>query len=282
MKQKTGGIKKKKKQEWLQKKDIIFVAFFLCVMLSILPLIVLSFYSLRTCDVKTNTAEARDEIRFSLDKRSYGVGEKISLGIINSGSRAVYLEPCGEMSIFEKKEGKDWKLVGGEAVEEDLGKYEGFNKKNSNTSCQIGTSGLEAGVYRLVVPIFYECSQANRYACKSSEVLYTDSFEILKDNKSVCVSSSLEDCDGRRIEVSGILQEDGGIYYMSNISDFYDKVELRGTSQKTSDGVDLKSGTIYEISGVFHKTTEVCADSGSCIEGYNYPYVDIAQISVAN
>lgn len=278
MKQKKGGLKTKKKQEWFQKKDIVFVAFFLCVILSILPLIVLSFYSLRACGNDSSTAAAKDEIRLSLDKKSYGAGEKISLGIINSGSRAVYLEPCSDMNVFERQEDKQWKLVDGDKPEEILGSYDGFSTKNSNASCQVDVSKLEAGTYRLVVPVFYKCNQASRYACESSEILYTDSFEVMKGSSGVCVSSSLEDCDSRRIVVSGILQEGDGIYYMSNISDLYERVELRNLSQNAG----LKAGSIYEIDGVFHNNMEVCADSGSCVDGYKYPYVSIDKIDLVN
>lgn len=179
MKQKLGGAKTKNKQEEFSKRNLVSIIFFLIILLAVLPLVVVSFYGLGACNNNCELKKAEGGIKISVDKSAYGVGEKISLGIINSGDKAIYLEPCEQINVFEKKAEDAWVLLGGASEARSLEQSGGFEKKSSNTSCQIPVPEYGSGDYRLVVPVFYNCSQASRYACEESEMLYSKDFKIL-------------------------------------------------------------------------------------------------------
>lgn len=276
MKQKSGGAKTKNKQGRLQKRDLAFAGFFLCIFLAVLPLIVLSFYKFKGCENNCNIAQSAENIKVSLDKSSYGVGEKISLSIVNSGSRAIYLEPCEQINVFEKEVDGKWTLTGETNNDKSLGQSGGFETKSSNTSCQIDVPEFGSGTYRLVVPVFYDCSQANRYACEESEIFYSKSFQITVFEETCDEAGQ---CNGDLIPVSGILRKKNEIYYLSGPGDgSSDLIKLENLA--SFPGLELEEGKIYDAKGIFHKSSQVCAEVGNCVADDSAPSLDLQSIEL--
>jgi hypothetical protein len=276
MKQKSGGVKTKNKQGRLQKRDLAFVGFFLCIFLAVLPLIVLSFYKFKGCENNCNIAQSVENIKVSLDKSSYGVGEKISLSIVNSGSRAIYLEPCEQINVFEKEVDGKWTLTGETNNDKSLGQSDGFETKSSNTSCQINVPEFGSGTYRLVVPVFYDCSQANRYACEESEIFYSKDFQVSSIEKAC--DSAISDCDGDMVSISGTLKKESDVYYLNNAAGLSDMIKLVDLDSFSE--LEIKEGGIYDVEGIFHKSSQVCADPGNCVTDNSAPSLDLQKIEL--
>jgi hypothetical protein len=276
MKQKSGGAKTKNKQGRFQKRDLVFIIFFMSIFLAVLPLVVMSFYGLKSCNNNCGVFQSGGNIKVSLDKDSYNIGEKISLGIINSSDKAIYLEPCEQINVFEKKVNGEWILMGEANNNKSLGQSDGFEKKSSNTSCQIGVPEYGSGIYRLVVPVFYNCSQANRYACEESEIFYSKSFEISVFEETC--DETVGDCDGEMVSISGTLEKVNDAYYLSNAAGYRDMIKL--VNLASFPDLELEESGIYDVEGIFHKSSEVCADLGNCVVDYSAPSLDLQNIKL--
>lgn len=122
-----------------------------------------------------NALSRTNKISIATDKASYLAGEKISLHLENLGTASVYSEPCKNISVFEKDEAGVWSLK----QEEDIVisyKEGDFDKKEGNTDCQIEAPAAGSGTYRVVVPIYYGCTEPSRYACQGSEIFRSNEF----------------------------------------------------------------------------------------------------------
>jgi len=118
-------------------------------------------------------------VKISTIKNKYSANEEISLHVDNKGRYSIFFEPCETLNVFEKKIDGNWVLQGGK---EAIPEYSGsgvFEKKNGNAECKIGFPQSGPGIYRVVVPIFYGCTQPSRYACQSSQNFYSNEFEVV-------------------------------------------------------------------------------------------------------
>jgi hypothetical protein len=118
-----------------------------------------------------------DNLIVSTNKISYAPGEKISLQIENRGDAVAYFEPCKDIDVFEKQENGTWVLQQEQKI---LFNYEQgqFEKKDGDVECEIELPKGAAGVYRLVMPVFYGCTKPSQYACEGSQIFRSNSFEV--------------------------------------------------------------------------------------------------------
>lgn len=123
---------------------------------------------------------SEDNIRVSTDKKQYRAGEEISLSLDNGSQYSVYFEPCKFFGVFEKKDGDNWVLEEDQQADSNYYK-DNFEKKEGNALCNVPLPKSGEGTYRLVAPVFYGCTEPSRYACKKSELLYSNTFEISSD-----------------------------------------------------------------------------------------------------
>lgn len=120
-----------------------------------------------------------EEIKLVTNKAVYFPGEKISLTLENGGKRAVYLEPCKFLNVFEKKIGEQWVLEDGD---EETSYYfkDDFERQQGNARCEeIVLPRTGSGTYRMVVMAFYGCKSPNRYSCESSQRFHSNEFQVV-------------------------------------------------------------------------------------------------------
>lgn len=150
------------------------------------------------------------DIAIATDKAEYEIGESVKLEIKNLGDNAIYLEPCRDIDVFERKENGEWVLKQDEKV---VLTYEqtDFEKKSGNTECQISLPESGAGTYRVVVPAFYGCAKPSHYACEGSKVFRSNEFTVAAVEP--CCGAVMEPAAGAEAEgaaaVAGSEEESG-------------------------------------------------------------------------
>jgi hypothetical protein len=124
----------------------------------------------------------KNDVKISTSKNKYSANEGIILHVDNKGRSSVYFEPCETLNAFEKKVGTNWVLQDRQETNPDYSSVSAFEKKDGNAECKIGFPPSGPGTYRVVVPIFYGCTQPSRYACQSSQNFYSNEFEVVDSN----------------------------------------------------------------------------------------------------
>jgi len=116
-------------------------------------------------------------VKIVTDKKVYDFGEKAVLDIVNNTDRKIYLEPCANMGNFEKKTENKWQL---EKTSDFLNIYDRleFDKKEKSVKCEVDLSGLERGIYRVPVKIYYDCLRPGGSMCGDLSVFYSNEFVV--------------------------------------------------------------------------------------------------------
>jgi hypothetical protein len=123
-------------------------------------------------------------ILISTDKRAYLPGENIALAIENKGDKAIFLEPCKDIDVFEMKNDGGWVLKQDEKTVSSPDQSD-FEKSSGNTKCQIDLPKYGPGTYRVVLPIYSNCTQPSRYACTESRMYRSGEFDVLNDSATI-------------------------------------------------------------------------------------------------
>jgi hypothetical protein len=143
--------------------------------------------------VKTPAYEDKSQvISITTDKAAYMPGDKITLEIGNGGKTAIYLEPCKDIGVFEKKDSGEWVLKQEESVVAGLGQSD-FEKKSGNTQCQIDLPQYGPGTYRVVLPVYSSCTKPSRYACSESRIYHSGEFEVLNADTTIKPAAAVKD-----------------------------------------------------------------------------------------
>lgn len=127
--------------------------------------------------VDSKTPFDADAVKITTNKQNYVNAEQISLHIENFGTNTAYFQPCKDIKVFEKKEGDTWKLM---ELGDGIANYQDadFEKKEGDVECNIESPVWGDGIYRAVVPIYFNCAKPSPYACEWSKVFRSNEFKI--------------------------------------------------------------------------------------------------------
>ncbi|MBW6440631.1 hypothetical protein K0B03_01190 [Patescibacteria group bacterium] len=155
---------------------------FFKVILMIMIIPIFSFLTLSMFDssenFSNNTKLDIQKIIVSTEKEHYKIGDQIILSVENHFEKSIYLEPCEYQDRFEKKINGSWQEITSYQKDKDYDKT-GFKKEDSVKDCRVILSSKEAGVYRSVVRIFFDCKKPGEQECQKSELFYSNEFNVL-------------------------------------------------------------------------------------------------------
>lgn len=131
-----------------------------------------------------NKANPAVSAQVEVERKIYRGGDTLLLRVYNQGRESLFLEPCEKIGKWQQMKEGEWKEeIKEPTVSEDsaanLQGQKDFAVERSNTSCKLSVpSGLESGIYRLIVPIYFGCINPDPATCARMEDFYTTSFEV--------------------------------------------------------------------------------------------------------
>lgn len=117
------------------------------------------------------------KVNILTDKKLYYEKEKIVLAVENDSEKPIYLEPCEYLNNLEKKVNGNWEPYK-KTVQNKVYDDRGFEKRKRITICELGLPRAEAGTYRVVVKIYYDCKKPGENMCEKSVIFYSNEFEV--------------------------------------------------------------------------------------------------------
>ncbi len=191
------------------------------------------------------------------EKNVYRIGDKIMLFIRNDSGNSIYFEPCEYLSNFEKKINGVWRSEK-KIVEDKIYDSDNFRKEKSITSCKIDLPRSGAGTYRVVVRVYYNCQIPGENTCSNSKVFYSNEFKVIGDENDFCEDKILENCDGKRVSVTGTFIVSKA-HFLSRIENR--KVEYQwagGIMINNSERMKMKEDERYKVIGIIKKGGQPC------------------------
>lgn len=284
MKQKT------KSEKFASSEPKLFFSVILAIVLIPMLAIMISMIVQESGNDKTTSGdcaqEFTDSVKVSTDKVKYNANDKIFISVINHSNYSIYFEPCNSLGAFEKKTGNDWMLEDNEGDQEEYSNI-AFERQDGAAKCEIGFPKSGPGIYRLVIPIFYECKQPSRYACQRSEIFYSNEFEVIEKSSNVvddtiCNQKIISECKGKKIAVMGVLNIKENSYTLTDVSgikiddSFGGAINLHGVEKFSN---SLINNMYYFVSGTVSDISD-CA-SGKCAQNVPIVLLEVDDIRVA-
>ncbi|NOQ67882.1 hypothetical protein GQ568_00385 [Patescibacteria group bacterium] len=173
---KTSKTKQKKKQQNSMNENIYFEVILMIILIPLFSFFVLSIFETNKVYRGHYSKDSKD-VKILTDKNIYSLNDEIVLIVKNNSGEPVYFEPCEYLNNFEKKVVGKWvtenKIANSKTYNES-----DFNKRESITKCEIDLPKSGEGVYRTVVNVYYNCKKPGYDTCRSSEIFYSNEFEV--------------------------------------------------------------------------------------------------------
>lgn len=220
----------------------------------------------------------KNSVEITTEKNVYKISDKMVLSIKNNSSDSIYFEPCEYLNNFEKKIDGVW--VGEKSVVENkIYDSRNFKKEESITNCSVSLPKSGAGIYRAVVRIYYDCQTPGENMCSDSRVFYSNEFKIIDGENDFCEDKVLENCDGKRVSVTGVAVNSKTSFLSDLVGRDVKYAWFGGImisdSEKPFGNVKLKDGEAYNIIGVISAGGGICGggDRAEQCAGEHYPTI---------
>lgn len=119
----------------------------------------------------------REKVNLLTNKKLYYEKEKAVLAVESDSEKPIYLEPCEYLNNLEKKVNGNWEPYK-KTVQNKVYDDRGFEKRKRIAMCELGLPKMEAGTYRVVVKIYYDCKKPGESMREKSKTFYSNEFEI--------------------------------------------------------------------------------------------------------
>ena len=223
-------------------------------------------------------ADNKKSVEITTEKNIYKIGDKMVLSIKNNSGDSIYFEPCEYLNNFEKKVNSVW-VSEENTIKNKVYDSSNFRKGESITSCNIDLPRSGAGIYRIIIKVYYNCQTPGEDTCSRSKVFYSNEFKVISDENDFCDDKVLENCDGKRVSVTGVAVN-SKTSFLSNLVGRDVKHAWFGgimisDSEKPFNYMKLKDGEAYKIIGVINAGGGICGRPGRAEQcaGEYYPTV---------
>ena len=182
---KTKATKQKKKQqkylgEMLYFEVILMIILIPTIVLFLVPIFQEPLFK-EICEQSHKIiykADNKNSVEVVTEKNVYRVGDEMVLSVKNNSNNSIYFKPCEYLDNFEKKVNGDW-VSEGNVIENKIYDSRNFKKEESITNCSISLPKSGAGIYRVVVKIYYDCQIPGEEMCSDSKVFYSNEFKVI-------------------------------------------------------------------------------------------------------
>jgi len=251
--------KQRKKQITKKKcsiKNIYFEVILIIFLIPILTFTMILAFNTSKIYEKQYSKESKS-VRILTDKNIYNPDDGIVLIVRNNSDELVYFEPCEYLDNFEKKVNGRW-VAENKIIDDSLYDEYDFDKKNSVIKCKIYLPQSGEGIYRAVVNVYRNCEKPGYNMCRSSEIFYSNEFEVIGDKNDLCEDKILENCDGKKVSVIGT--------FITSKAHFLSEIEDRIVKYQWAGGIlihghsGMEVGKKYNVIGVIGKGGRRCGD----------------------
>lgn len=264
-KTKIKATKRKKKQQKYLGERIYFEVILMIILIPTIVLFLVPIFqkplfkeACRQPYKVVYRADNKNSVEITTEKNIYKIGDKVVLSIKNNSENSIYFEPCEYLNNFEKKINNVWVSEKG-AVENGIYDTYDFKKEENITNCSISLPKSGVGIYRAVVRIYYNCQIPGENMCSDSKVFYSNEFEVISDENDFCDDKVLENCDGKRVSVTGT--------FITSKAHFLSGIENRIVEHQWAGGImvdynleveRMKDDKRYNVIGVIRKGGQPC------------------------
>ena len=178
-------IKQKKKQQKYLGEEIYFEVILMIILIPTIVLFLVPIFQeplfKEICEQSHKIiykADNKNSVEVVTEKNVYRVGDEMVLSVKNNSNNSIYFKPCEYLDNFEKKVNGDW-VSEGNVIENKIYDSRNFKKEESITNCSISLPKSGAGIYRVVVKIYYDCQIPGEEMCSDSKVFYSNEFKVI-------------------------------------------------------------------------------------------------------
>ncbi|MCK5084782.1 MAG: hypothetical protein KAQ64_03955 [Candidatus Pacebacteria bacterium] len=251
----TKKIQQKKKRQKCLCENIYFEVILMIILIPIFSFFVLSVLNKNESNFTNKIIKDSKDVRILTDKNIYGLNDEIVLIVKNNSGEPVYFEPCEFLNNFEKKVNGKW-VAENKIMSNNIYNEHAFDKKDNVIKCEIDLPQSGKGIYRSVVSMYYNCGKPGYDTCRSSEVFYSNEFEVTGDKNDFCEDRILENCDGKKVSVIGTFITSKA-HFLSEIENREVKYQWAGEIM-IDNSKGMKEGERYKVIGIVRKGGQLC------------------------